>query len=111
MNNNALSQLLSHTTVNTNETTWAYNKNKVVVVQNVECKYCKQRVSCCKMYISAELTVRAGLKLERGTAGSISSSSARSDLKQVGSVWLQTVQGHVTTPSTEDGVAGLLLFL
>lgn len=59
----------------------------------------------------AGLTVRAGLKLEAGAAGSISSSSASSDLQQVCSVGLQTVQSHVTTPGTENGVAGLLLLL
>lgn len=60
---------------------------------------------------SAKLTVRAGFELEARAAGSISSSSASSDLEQVGRVGLQTIQGHITTPSSEDSVAGLLFFL
>ena len=58
-----------------------------------------------------ELTIGTGLKLETGAAGSISGSGAGSDLQQVGRVGLQPVQGHVTTPGTEDGVTGLLLLL
>lgn len=59
----------------------------------------------------AGLTVRASLKLETGAAGSISCRSASSDLQQVCSIGLQTIQSHVTTPGTENGVAGLLLLL
>lgn len=59
----------------------------------------------------AWLTVRAGLKLETGAAGSISSGGAGSDLQQVRRVGLQTVQGHVATPGSKNGVAGLLLLL
>lgn len=66
----------------------------------------------CHIFIHyAELTVRACLELETGTAGSVSGCGASSDLQKVGSVGLQTIQSHVTTTSTEDGVAGLLLFL
>lgn len=57
------------------------------------------------------LTVGAGLELERGAAGSVSGCCASSDLQQVGGVGLQTIQSHITTPSTKDGVAGLLLLL
>lgn len=63
--------------------------------------------NCCV----ARLTVRAGLKLETGAAGSISSGGAGSDLQQVRRVGLQTVQGHVATPGSKNGVAGLLLLL
>lgn len=59
----------------------------------------------------AALTVRAGLKLHTGAAGSISSRSSSSDLQEVCSVGLQAIQSHITTTGTEDGVAGLLLLL
>lgn len=62
-------------------------------------------------FVILELTVGTGLKLETGAAGSVSGSGAGSDLQQVGRVGLQPVQGHVTTPGTEDGVTGLLLLL
>lgn len=57
------------------------------------------------------LTVGAGLELETRAAGSVPGSCARSDLQQVGGVGLQAIQGHITAPSTEDCVAGLLLLL
>lgn len=59
----------------------------------------------------AVLTVRAGLELDAGAAGSISSSSSSSDLQEVCSVGLQAIQSHITTTGTEDSVAGLLLLL
>lgn len=57
------------------------------------------------------LTVRAGLKLETGAAGSVAGGGARSDLQQVRRVGLQAVEGHVAAAGSEDGVAGLLLLL
>lgn len=71
----------------------------------------KSKISTIKLLLCAGLTVRASLKLETGAAGSISSSSASSDLQQVCSVGLQTIESHVTTPGTKNGVAGLLLLL
>lgn len=61
--------------------------------------------------LHAKLTVRAGFKLEAGAAGSISSGSASSDLEQVGCVGFETIQGHITSPSSKNGIAGLLFFL
>lgn len=48
--------------------------------------YCSSKVV--KTPLCTELTVRAGLKLEAGTTGSVSSGGPGSDLQQVGSVGL-----------------------